>query len=104
MEAIKQEAKYNIENYYSVVGLTSHMSSTFKLFEAYLPRFFHDGFRIYNKMYKNGKLSVNVNHYNRSVSANVKRLIMEDPFMNVDIDVYLFASRRFFLQLENLNK
>ena len=40
IEEIRQTAKRNIENHFSVVGLTSHMKSTFKLFEAYLPSFF----------------------------------------------------------------
>ncbi len=38
--AAMQIAKRNVEEHYSVVGLTSDLKGTVKLLEAYLPRFF----------------------------------------------------------------
>ncbi len=37
---VLQMAKQNVENHYSVVGLTERLEDTLILFEAYLPRFF----------------------------------------------------------------
>ena len=45
-----QTAKYNIENHYSVVGITHHMKFTFLLFEYYLPRFFNNSMTIYEDL------------------------------------------------------
>ena len=36
---MSQLAKHNIENHYSVVGITDHLKSTFSLFKYYLPRY-----------------------------------------------------------------
>ena len=48
-----QLAKYNIENYYSVVGVTSHLNLTMAVLEAYLPRFFSGLTNVYGR-YKLG--------------------------------------------------
>ena len=43
-----------------------------------------------------------VNHYGRNISEKVLNILMEDPYMEVDSDVYLFVTRRFHLQLNNV--
>ncbi len=46
--AALQLAKSNVENHYSVVGLSSDIHGTLRLLEAYLPRFFKDFHRLIN--------------------------------------------------------
>ena len=101
MEEIRQTAKHNIETHYSVVGLTAHMKSTFKLFEAFLPKFFYGASKFVEETEEKDGDNFNsmVNHYGRNISEKVLNTLMDDPYMEVDSDVYLFVSRRFHLQL-----
>ena len=50
LKSLIQTAKFNIENHYSVVGITHHMKLTFLLFENYLPRFFENSMSVYKDM------------------------------------------------------
>ena len=50
LKSLIQTAKFNIENHYSVVGITHHMKLTFLLFEYYLPRFFDNAMSVYKDM------------------------------------------------------
>ena len=43
-----------------------------------------------------------VNHYGRNISEKLLNILMEDPYMEVDSDVYLFVTQRFHLQLNNV--
>ena len=45
-----QRAKFNVEQYYSVVGLTSETKKTLELFEAYLPNFFKNVTNVYEEL------------------------------------------------------
>ena len=42
------KAKYNLDKYYTVVGLTEDLPSFFKVLEKLLPRFFTGGLKIYS--------------------------------------------------------
>ena len=74
------------------------------MFEAYLPKFFNGASKLINKIYKNEGESANemVNHYSRNISEEVLNILMEDPYMEIDNDIYLFAQRRFNLQLNHV--
>jgi len=107
MEQIIQTAKHNIENYYAVVGLTSHIKSTFKLFEAYLPKFFSGASRLLKTTYEDEGENANemVNHfYDRNISEKVLDILMEDPYMEIDNEIFLFVQRRFHLQLSYISE
>ena len=56
-----QLAKFNIENYYSIVGVASKMNLTMAVLEAYLPRFFSGVTQVY------GRYSLGSHIYNEVV-------------------------------------
>ena len=98
-----QQAKYNVENFYSVVGLTSHMKSTMALFEAYLPKFFTGLTQFYEETEADPHNFKMVNpNYDKNVSNAVLKLLMLNPLMQVDMDVYYFVEKRFQTQYYNL--
>ena len=46
-----------------------------------------------------------VNHfYNRNISEKVLDILMEDPYMEIDYEIFLFVQRRFQLQLSYISK
>ena len=57
--------------------------------------------------YENEGQSANqmVNHfYNRNISEKVLNILMEDPYMEIDNDIFLFVQRRFHLQLNHVSE
>ena len=74
------------------------------MFEAYLPKFFHGASKLLKKIYtKEGEdFNEMVNHYSRNISEKVLDILMEDPYLEIDNDIYLFAQRRFHLQLNHI--
>ena len=46
-----------------------------------------------------------VNHfYNRNISEKVLHILMEDPYMEIDNEIFLFVQRRFHLQLRFISQ
>ena len=98
---MSQLAKHNIENHYSVVGITDHLKSTFILFKYYLPRFFDNAMQIYREMENEDALSENVDPYRPPLTTKIKVLLMNNPLVALDMDVYSFVLQRFHKQLES---
>ena len=48
--AALEKAKFNAENYYSVIGDVSDLEATLSVLENYLPRYFHGASQIYRQM------------------------------------------------------
>ena len=82
LKSLIQTAKFNIENHYSVVGITHHMKLTFLLFEYYLPRFFDNAMTIYKDMEieQSQKIFDNKNPYR--YTTDMGRLIYNFQFRN----------------------
>lgn len=101
LKYVSQLAKHNIENHYSVVGITDHLKSTFSLFKYYLPRFFDKAMQIYKEMENEDALSENVDPYRPPMTTKIKVLLMNNPLVSLDMDVYSFVLQRFHKQLES---
>ena len=88
IEEIRQTAKRNIENHFSVVGLTSHMKSTFKLFEAYLPSFFRGASNYVEETeQKEGEVeSINNLNFNSGIQTKRSTTLTKHNF------VYIYCS------------
>ena len=126
MQKLIQTAKYNIENHYSVVGITHHMKFTFLLFEYYLPRFFNNAMTLYEdleiehskKIYDNKNpyrwLQKNYElvpkfcyiliffHFRPQLTSKRKFQLMKHPLMTSDLEVYSFVLQRFHEQLNKI--
>ena len=81
---------------------------SFKLFEYYLPRFFHGAAHLLSEIYGNEgeDANRNVNHGyvidKRNITENMLTMLMEDPYILIDIEIYSFVQRRFNLQLNHV--
>ena len=99
---LSQSAKYNVENHYTVVGITDHLKSTFTLLRHYLPLFFDNALKIYQELEDADDLSENTDLYRPPVTTKIKILLMNHPLVGVEMDVYSFVLQRFHKQLKSL--
>ena len=105
LNQITQMAKFNIENNYSVVGITDFMGATFKVLENVLPRFFNGSVAKYEELEKTGEFQmVNRFHLNKReiLDPRIEELILSQPLIKVDFDIYLFVQRRLHKQYNSL--
>ena len=101
---LEQTAKFNIEKYYSVVGMTEHLRDFFKVAEFYMPRFFNGSVELYDNMQKNGFKNVNHSLQNKKsfLDPKVERLLYSHSFLQIDMEVYNFVQERFHKQYNKL--
>ena len=88
-------AKYNVENYYSVVGILEKWQETLQVFESYLPAYFKDVKKVY-KEYMNEKI-VNSNNIKPKIPQYIKDRIAAN--FTMEIEFYEFCKQRFYKQL-----
>jgi len=88
-------AKYNVENYYSVVGILEKWQETLQVFESYLPAYFKDVRKVY-KEYMNEKI-VNSNNIKPKIPQYIKDRIAAN--FTMEIEFYEFCKQRFHKQL-----
>ena len=95
-------AKQNVEQIYSVVGILENLNLTLKAFEAYVPKFFKNAEKIFDR--HNSNLSVT--HTNKNpLKKPLKNSTLEflKTKFDVEIEFYEFCQQRLHLQVENLN-
>ena len=88
-------AKYNVENYYSVVGILEKWQETLQVFESYIPTYFKDVRKVY-KEYMNEKI-VNSNNIKPKIPQYIKDRIAAN--FTMEIEFYEFCKQRFHKQL-----
>ena len=92
-----QRAKYNVESYYSVVGIMQDLKRTVKLFQSYLPLFFENVMEIFDE-----KLKLNVNKY-PGINNETHELLMNLPEIQGEFEFYDFVIQRFEDQYRKIN-
>ena len=92
-----QRAKYNVESYYSVVGIMQDLKRTVKLFQSYLPLFFQNVMEIFDE-----KLKLNVNKY-PGINNETYELLMNLPQIQGEFEFYDFVIQRFEDQYRKIN-
>lgn len=92
-----QRAKYNVEAYYSVVGLAYDLKRTLKVLEAYLPLFFHGALEHFDE-----DLRLNVNSHPDITEKTMNDLLIL-PMIQGEMDFYHFAEQRFELQYKHVS-
>ena len=105
-----QRAMYNADRYFSVLGLTEDLDTTFRLLEVYLPRFFKGAsqmFRNRSKRDGNGKI---MDQYRENVtnppdiSEEAKNILRQHTHFSREVEFYEFAKSRFYRQVRNVLK
>ena len=92
-----QRAKYNVESYYSVVGIMQDLKRTVELFQSYLPLFFENVMEIFDE-----KLKLNVNKY-PGINNETYELLMNLPQIQGEFEFYDFVIQRFEDQYRKIN-
>ena len=89
-----QRAKFNVEAYYSVVGMSHDLKRTFELLEVLLPAFFSNAKSVFHEEIR----------FNKNVHAPIKNetlnALMKNPAIQMELDFYNFLNQRFELQYE----
>ena len=86
---VLQRAKYNVEAYYSLVGMAQDFKGSFELLEVLLPAFFSGGKSIFNQ-----DIKFNRNKYAPIKSSTIQAL-MKIPAIQGEFEFYHFAQQRF---------
>ena len=90
-----QRAKFNVEAYYSVVGMSHDLKRSFELLEILLPTFFSNSKSVYHEEIR----------FNQNVYAPIKNAtldaLMKIPAIQMELDFYSFLRQRFELQYEH---
>ena len=89
-----QRAKFNVEAYYSVVGMSHDLKRSFELFEVFLPAFFSNVKSVYQEEIR---LNKNVYAPMKNTTLDTLRKI---PAIQMELDFYSFLHQRFELQYE----
>ena len=89
-------AKYNSEIYYSVIGLTEKMNSSFSLLEKKLPKYFTNLFNLYLQ----NTVKEKMNPKKKSISMRA-RIKLEEK-LQIDIEFYEFVQQRFNNEIKRL--
>ena len=88
----------NVQNYYSVVGITEEMKKSLTVMEKKLPNFFNGvSALIENEVPKDKR---NINHFKPKVSQHVKDLLKAN--FSYEFDFYQFCKNRLQEQFESL--
>ena len=100
---ICQLAKWNVEKYYSVVGVMEEEELSLKLFEKYLPRYFSNIFEFYtNKDEENIKENehkmANLNPLSKSVTNATRKHLLQSPVFKLEYEFYEFIKQRLHIQ------
>ena len=93
-------AKSNVNNYYSVVGITENIKDTLRVMEAKLPEFFSGSYNLYSS--KDQSLTHNRNNFKPFVSEVTKKLLRSN--FTHEIEFYNFCKERLENQLYNIKK
>ena len=95
VQALNQ-AKYNAEMYYAVIGVTEHFRISLALFEKFLPRYFTGLLRLYGQQryvhQANDKVGTN-----KQPTTNEARQHLEKK-LSLDMEFYDFLLQRLFNQ------
>ena len=88
----------NVQNYYSVVGITEEMKKSLTVMEKKLPNFFNGvSALIENEVPKDKR---NINHFKPKVSQHVKDLLKAN--FSYEFDFYQFCKNRLQEQFKSL--
>ena len=90
-----QRAKFNVEAYYSVVGMSHDLKRSFELFEVFLPAFFSNVKSVYQEEIRFNKS----NEYAPMKNTTLDTL-RKIPAIQMELDFYSFLHQRFELQYE----
>jgi dermatan/chondrotin sulfate uronyl 2-O-sulfotransferase UST len=94
-------AKYNAERFYSVIGVSEHLEVTFKVLEAFLPKYFKGSLNIYKRMdvakLAHWKTASNKGMLSAEAEMELKKRL------SADMDFYHFAYQRLQLQARSLD-
>jgi len=93
-----QRAKYNVEAYFSVVGLSHDLKRSFQLLEALLPRFFSGAPEVFRKA---AHVRINANSYKPIANSTISYL-MALPWIENEFDFFNFIQQHFELQYRSL--
>ena len=106
-KAALQQAKANLERYYSVVGLASDLQMSLLVFEQYLPRFFKGATYVYGQMSAGNGAEYKRNQRAKDDGADKKaevvlkvgRMTLQAEAvlkrnLSLEIDFFAFATRR----------
>ena len=86
---VLQRAKYNVEAYYSLVGMAQDLKRSFELLEVLLPAFFSGVKSIFKE-----DIKFNKNNYPPIKTVTLKAL-MNIPAIQGELEFYHFAQQRF---------
>ena len=104
-----QQAKANLEKYYSVVGLASDLQLSLLVFEQYLPRFFSGAKEIFKQMtsengaeYKRNQSGKDDLGKRKAVLKLGRTTLQAEAVLkrnlSLEIDFFAFATRRLMIQ------
>ncbi|CAL4119977.1 unnamed protein product, partial [Meganyctiphanes norvegica] len=92
-----QQAKQNVESYYSVVGVLEELPLSLQVLQHYLPRFFKDVTTLQSSQ---GSTHKNENHSKKQASESTKSLLKEH--IPLDFEFYQYLRQRLYLQAQAL--
>lgn len=90
-----REAKANVEQIYSVVGVLEDLSYTLAAFEAFVPKFFRGATEVFNQMSSNSTL-INPNPDKKPMTSRTK-VFLEDK-LNDEVEFYEFCRQKLHKQ------
>lgn len=90
-----QQAKYNLERYYSVVGIMSDLKTSLRVMEAYLPAFFTGAQQVFQGMSSDGE-EFKANRGTKKLSTTLDSTMYESLKSNLSTEYqfYEFAVKR----------
>ena len=91
-----QRSKYNVEAYFSVVGMSHDLKRSFELLEALLPAFFSGAASIFQE-----DLKFNGNNSHSTVKNETYDVLIKIPAIQGELEFYSFLKQRFEQQYEN---
>ena len=95
-------AKWNVEKYYSVVGVMEEEELSLKLFEKYLPRFFARIFEFYFNEDENhvqdGHRVANTNPLSKPCTNFTRQNLLLSPVFTLEYEFYDFIKQRLHMQ------
>ena len=86
---VLQRAKFNVENYYSLVGMANDLRRSFELLEVLLPAFFSGA----NSIFKE-ELRFNTNSHPPIKNTTMKALL-NIPAIQGELEFYSFTQQKF---------
>ena len=86
---VLQRAKYNVEAYYSLVGMAQDLKRSFELLEVLLPRYFSGVKSIFNQ-----DIEFNKNKH-AAIKNSTINAMMKIPAIQGEFEFFHFAQQRF---------